>query len=112
MFRTRNQVKLAILASLIVLLFQEIEAQSKCDVTCSNDWRCRIGKCILTDCFETDTCYQYCLNCAGKVQCYGLGPGCDYSANVVYLHSTSLKFSACLVFITLLTSFIFLNLNS
>ncbi|RNA32602.1 hypothetical protein BpHYR1_038730 [Brachionus plicatilis] len=85
---------LAISISMIFL----VQAQTRCDTICANDFRCNSGRCILTECSENDLCFKYCFNCGGNETCYGSGPDCDYSSNLIYLNSNSLQISYVLLF--------------
>ena len=86
------------------------EAQAKCDKICSDDYNCNSGRCILTQCSDLPDCFQYCLNCAGLESCYGSGSACNYTANIVRLGSSTLKYSVSLGATTLFTTFAFFKL--
>lgn len=88
-------------------LFFFSTAQTNCDTICASDYRCNSGLCILTDCTDLDNCFKYCFNCGGNETCYGSGPDCDYSSNLVYLNSNSLQISYVLLLISVVISFIY-----
>ena len=84
---------LIILAVVLTVSLVEGQGQSKCDTVCANDPSCSVGKCILTQCTDSNSCFKYCLNCNGVETCYASGHACERAYNVVVLGSSSTKSS-------------------
>lgn len=80
--------------------------QSNCDTICADDATCSSGKCILTQCSESSSCFKYCLNCAGVETCYARGDLCERQANVVVLGSgaSSTRISTSIILLLIVFS--------
>jgi hypothetical protein len=49
---------------------------SRCDYLCQNDDACRSGRCVLTQCLDTPSCFRYCFYCNYEEKCYEAGQYC------------------------------------
>jgi hypothetical protein len=49
---------------------------TRCDYLCQNDDACRSGRCVLTQCLDTPSCFRYCFYCNYEEKCYEAGSYC------------------------------------
>ncbi len=73
---------------LILIIFRQVNSElrsyidqmkdqsTRCDFLCQNDESCRSGRCVLTQCFDTESCFRYCFYCDYVEKCYEAGPYC------------------------------------
>jgi hypothetical protein len=80
---------------IILILFSStlVNGQSRCNTICDQDRDCKSGKCILSECTDTELCFEFCFTCDGQKTCFASGSKCDYRDNLVYLGSNSIKYS-------------------
>lgn len=89
---------------MMIILFSLtlVNGQSRCNTICDQDRDCKSGKCILSECTDTELCFEFCFICDGQKTCFASGSQCDYRDNLVYLGSNSLKNSKILFYFCLL----------
>ena len=89
--RTNQAVLLIVM---LLLITKETSAQlNRCDFLCQNDDNCRSGRCVMTQCVDTISCYRFCFQCGEEEKCYETGDYCYYlrafnSANAIKTKST------------------------
>jgi len=105
MFKSnRSRINLAALLSIIWLLItKQTSAQlNRCDFLCQNDDNCRSGRCVMTQCVDTISCYRFCFQCGEEEKCYETGDYCYYlrAFNSANANKTKSRFiGAVLVFL-------------
>ena len=62
---------LSLVILVLALLVNLAQAGNRCDSACANEPSCASGRCKISSCFDTGTCYQYCVSCKDVEQCYG-----------------------------------------
>jgi hypothetical protein len=60
------------LVSLFLVIYLT-NAQSRCYTICDQDKDCKTGKCLLTECKDTEKCFEFCFKCDGIQTCYASG---------------------------------------
>jgi len=98
------------LVALTILIYVSIpaEAQSRCNTICEQDRDCKTGRCILSDCSDTERCFEFCFLCDGQKTCFASGSDCDYRTSLAYQGSNTIKVSLSLsISLIVLSIFIF-----
>ncbi len=112
-FSKKMKMQLNYKILLIFLLINLAKAQSRCSSICDQDKDCKSGKCLLSECRDSELCFEFCFSCSGQKTCFASGSHCDYRTNIVYLNSNMNKLSFKLTFLMLtiifLISYLFMN---
>ena len=54
-------------------LIKVTNAQSRCASICQQDNDCKTGKCYLSDCNDSEFCFEFCFTCSGQKTCFATG---------------------------------------
>ena len=74
---------------LVVALLSGAQAATRCDTICLTDPKCSSSGCSVSRCYDTGSCFQYCLSCQNVETCYGtISAGCHYDSNTMLVNSS------------------------
>jgi hypothetical protein len=68
-----NNSRYIINCFLVIFLINLTSAQSRCNSICDQDRDCKAGKCVLSECQDTETCFEFCFTCSGQKTCFASG---------------------------------------
>ena len=99
-----------ILSIIMFLSINLANAQSRCNSICDQDKDCKSGKCFLSECRDTELCFEFCFLCSGQKTCFASGSHCE---NIVYLNSNmnklSIKLTLTMMILVFFTIYLFIN---
>lgn len=72
-FNTNSIICYYLLVIYLSSLVSVTLAQSKCNTICDQDKDCKTGKCLLSECRDTEFCFEFCFSCSGQRTCFASG---------------------------------------